>query len=253
VAFTRFKFDDNRPYVFKTADFGRSWSRLDAGLPALPVRVVREDPSRAGLLYLGNETGVWLSADDGRRWRPAAAQPAARAVTDLRVTRDGDLVAGHRRAGLLDLGRPLAAPAAGRRRRPGHVARAGDAADAALGRALRLAGGNPPSAGLPAGQNPPGGATLDYWLPAAPDSARPPRIEVVAAGGEVLRRYPAPADRVAPPPPGQPAAPPAFAPAAGHNRLTWDLRTEGARRVPGLLYDGPTAGWVVPPAGTRCA
>ncbi len=249
VAFTRFKFDDPRPYVFRTADFGRTWTRIDAGLPALPVRVVREDPARAGLLYLGNETGVWVSADAGRRWRPLQRNLPRVPVTDLRVTRDGDLVASTegRAYWILDDLSPVRqlADAVARSATPAGALRL--APRPAVRYGLALGGGGGGEGGAPAGQNPPAGATLDFWLPAAPDSARPVRVEVVNAGGEVLRRYPTPADRVAPPAPGAPARPPAFAPVAGHNRMTWDLRTEGVRLVPGLLYDSPTGGWVVPP------
>jgi photosystem II stability/assembly factor-like uncharacterized protein len=248
VAFTRFKWDDNRPYVLKTADFGRTWTRLDAGLPAYPVRVVREDPRRPGLLYLGNETGVWYSADDGRRWRPLQRNLPRVPVTDLRVSADGDLVAATegraywvlddlsplRQAGLA-LGAPP--PARPLLLAPRPAVRYG----------LNAGGpaGLPPGAAI--GQNPAGGATLDFWLPAAPDSARRARLEVVDAAGQVVRRYPTPADRLAPRAEGGGPAPRGFAPVAGHNRWTWDLRTEGARLVPALLYDGSTAGWVVPP------
>jgi hypothetical protein len=247
LAFTRFKFDDHRPYVLRTADFGRSWTRIDAGLPALPVRVVREDPARPGLLYLGNETGVWVSADDGRRWRPLQRNLPRVPITDLRVSADGDLVAATegRAYWILD---DLSAV----RQLADAVVRGASPARATLlapRAALRygLSGGGSPSAGGPTGQNPPGGATLDFWLPTAPDSARPARLEIADAAGQVVRRYPTPADRTAPPPEGRPAPPPAFAPVAGHNRMTWDLRTEAARRVPGLLYDSPANGWVVPP------
>ena len=93
LAFTRFRENDNRPYVLKTADYGKTWSRIDAGLPEFPTRVVREDPTRAGLLYVGGETGVWVSHDDGRRWAPLQRNLPRVPITDLRVTANGDLVA----------------------------------------------------------------------------------------------------------------------------------------------------------------
>ena len=243
VAFTRFKFDDNRPYVFKTADFGRTWARLDAGLPALPVRVVREDPARPGLLYLGNEAGVWTSADDGRRWRPLQRNLPRVPVTDLRVTRDGDLVAATegRAYWILDDLSPVRQLAEGvaRGRSPARPTLFAPRPAVRFG----LGGGG----GGTAGENPPGGAALDFWLPAAPDSARPVRVEIADAAGQVIRRYPTPPDRVAPPPEGRPAPRPALAPVAGHNRMRWDLRTEGGPVASGVLYDTPPSGWVVPP------
>jgi hypothetical protein len=206
------------------------------------VRVVREDPARAGLLYVGNESGVWMSHDDGRRWTPLQRNLPRVPVTDLRVSALGDLVAAtegraywilddlsplrQRADALRDVARPvLLAP------RP----------------AIRFAvdGGAPVPAGVARGQNAPGGATIDFVLPAKPDSARPVRLEIVGDGGAVLRRFPTPRDRIAAGGPG--GGPPAFAPAAGHNRVVWNLRTEGHRVIPGLVYDGPTSGWVVPP------
>ncbi|MGZ8468428.1 MAG: VPS10 domain-containing protein [Gemmatirosa sp.] len=248
LAFTRYKFDDNRPYVLRTTDYGRTWTRIDAGLPELPVRVVREDPARAGLLYVGNESGVWMSHDDGRRWTPLQRNLPRVPVTDLRVSAFGDLVAATegRAYWILDDLSPLRQRADALR-----ASAAGDAARPVLFAprpAIRFAvdGGAPVPLGVARGQNAPGGATIDFVLPAKPDSARPVRVEIVGDGGAVLRRFPTARDRVAAVGPGS-TPPPTFAAVAGHNRVVWNLRTEGHRVIPGLVYDGPTNGWVVPP------
>src|SRR5260370_30831410 len=66
MAVDRHRLDDNRPYIYKTADFGRSWTEIVAGLTATEfVHVVRQDPKRKGLLYAGTENGVYVSFDDG--------------------------------------------------------------------------------------------------------------------------------------------------------------------------------------------
>ncbi|WP_284350024.1 VPS10 domain-containing protein [Roseisolibacter agri] len=242
LAFTKYKFDDNRPYVLKTSDYGKTWSRIDAGLPELPVRVVREDPARAGLLYVGNESGVWMSHDDGRRWAPLQRNLPRVPVTDLRISTLGDLVAATegRAYWILDDLSPL-------RQRADALRDASRPLLFAPRPAYRYAvdGGAPVPAGAARGQNAPGGATIDFVLAAKPDSARPVRVEIVGEGGTVLRRFPTPRDRMATG--GPPGAAPGFAPVAGHNRLVWNLRTEGHRVIPGLVYDGPTTGWVVPP------
>lgn len=244
LAFTRYKFDDNRPYVLKTADYGKTWTRIDAGLPELPVRVVREDPARAGLLYAGNESGVWMSHDDGRRWTPLQRNLPRVPVTDLRVSALGDLVAATegRAYWILDDLSPL-------RQRAEALRETARPVLFAPRPAYRFAvdGGGPVPAGVARGQNAPGGATIDFVLPAKPDSARPVRVEILGEGGAVLRRYPTPRDRMAASGPGGGPAAPGFAPVAGHNRLVWNLRTEGHRVIPGLVYDGPTSGWVVAP------
>src|SRR5437867_2110350 len=70
AAATRYKLDDFRPYVYKTSDYGRSWKKLVAGIPASHfVRVVREDPTRRGLLFAGGEFGIYVSFDDGANWQ----------------------------------------------------------------------------------------------------------------------------------------------------------------------------------------
>ena len=92
LAATRYKFDDFRPYLFRTADYGATWKRIDAGIPdGAFTRVVREDPARRGLLYAGTETGLWVSFDEGGRWEPFQRNLPAVPITDLAV-KEGDLV-----------------------------------------------------------------------------------------------------------------------------------------------------------------
>ena len=98
VAATRYKLDDNRPFLFKTSDYGASWQKITHGIPDDDfTRVVREDPTRRGLLYAGTETGVYLSRDDGESWQSlrstGSVQPLPVVpVHDLAV-KDNDLVA----------------------------------------------------------------------------------------------------------------------------------------------------------------
>lgn len=95
MAVYRYREDDWRPYIFRTDDFGRRWRLLTDGrngIPAdHPVRVVREDPERQGLLYAGTEFGLFISFDDGRRWHPFRQNLPVTPITDLAVHR-GDLV-----------------------------------------------------------------------------------------------------------------------------------------------------------------
>ncbi|HET9012245.1 MAG TPA: hypothetical protein VFN38_10560, partial [Gemmatimonadaceae bacterium] len=95
VAVVRYLLGDFSPYIYKTEDYGRSWTRLTTGangIPAdAPTRVVREDPDRPGLLYAGTEFGMYLSFDDGAHWRPFQLNLPITPVTDIRVHRQ-DLV-----------------------------------------------------------------------------------------------------------------------------------------------------------------
>jgi photosystem II stability/assembly factor-like uncharacterized protein len=94
IAVQRYRLDDFTPYVFRTDDFGATWSRLTDGRNGIPidhpVRVVREDPERKGLLYAGTEFGLFVSFDDGARWQSLQLNLPATPVTDLKV-HHGDL------------------------------------------------------------------------------------------------------------------------------------------------------------------
>jgi len=88
----RHKTGDYAPYVYKSTDLGGSWTRIDAGLPDGEFcRVVREDPNRAGLLYVGTELGIHVSFDDGASWQPLQANLPVTPIYDF-VVKDTDLV-----------------------------------------------------------------------------------------------------------------------------------------------------------------
>ena len=89
-----YKWDDFRPYLYKTSDYGKSWKKIDAGIPdGAFTRVIREDPHRRGLLYAGTETGMYVSFDDGERWQPLQLNLPVVPITDLAVhKRERDLV-----------------------------------------------------------------------------------------------------------------------------------------------------------------
>ncbi|MGH2443017.1 MAG: glycosyl hydrolase, partial [Chloroflexota bacterium] len=92
IAATRYKLDDYRPYLYKTADYGESWIGITAGIGAGDfTRVIREDPQRRGLLYAGTETGVYVSFDDGGLWQRVGGDFPIVPVYDL-LRKDDDLV-----------------------------------------------------------------------------------------------------------------------------------------------------------------
>jgi photosystem II stability/assembly factor-like uncharacterized protein len=225
LAVDRHRLDDPAPYVYRTRDAGVRWARADAGIvPNAYVRVVRADPTRAGLLYAGTETGVYVSFDDGDHWQSLQLNMPTVAVHDLAV-HDGDLVAAtHGRAfWVLDDLTPL--------EQLGDSMLGAAAFLFAPRRAVRIRRSEnvdtPLPAEVPQGQNPPAGAVIDYYLASAPSA--PITLEILDAGGDVVRRV-ASDDR--PPPPPAPSQfsdnwLPPFAPLsarAGHNRFVWDLR-----------------------------
>ena len=92
LAATRYKLDDTRPYLYKTSDYGETWTAITGGIPAHEfTRVIREDPGRRGLLYAGTETGVYISFDDGGNWQRAGGNLPVSPIHDL-VVKDHDLV-----------------------------------------------------------------------------------------------------------------------------------------------------------------
>ena len=93
LAGTRYKLDDNTPYLFKTSDYGQSWTRITDGIPADDhCRVIRCDPTTPGLLFVGTETGLYVSQDDGAGWQRWEEGLPVVPVYDLRV-KGGALVA----------------------------------------------------------------------------------------------------------------------------------------------------------------
>jgi photosystem II stability/assembly factor-like uncharacterized protein len=92
VAATRYKLGDFQPYLYKTTDYGKTWTKITNGIDGEHfTRVVREDPKRKGLLYAGTETGMYISFDDGQNWKPFQMNLPIVPITDLAV-KDNNLI-----------------------------------------------------------------------------------------------------------------------------------------------------------------
>ncbi len=89
------RFDDFKPYLFKTTDFGATWSNLSGNLPQWPVNVIVEDTQKASVLFAGTDGGVYVSTDGGARWLALKSNMPPAPVTDMLIhSREQDLVAG---------------------------------------------------------------------------------------------------------------------------------------------------------------
>ncbi|MDZ4714209.1 MAG: hypothetical protein SH819_01960 [Cytophagales bacterium] len=89
VVSLRYQLGDWKPYIFKTFDYGKTWSLITKGIPSdYPVRVVREDPTVEGILYAGTEYGMFVSLDDGANWQPFQQNLPVTPVTDIKVFRN---------------------------------------------------------------------------------------------------------------------------------------------------------------------
>jgi photosystem II stability/assembly factor-like uncharacterized protein len=94
IAATRYKLGDYKPYLFKTKDYGKTWTKITEGIDASHfTRVVRIDPKRAGLLYAGTESGMYISFDDGASWKPFQLNLPIVPITDLTIKNDNLIAA----------------------------------------------------------------------------------------------------------------------------------------------------------------
>jgi hypothetical protein len=181
----RFRLDDLHPYIYRTHDGGKSWQKIASGLPDdEPVNTVREDPERKGLLFAGTERSVYVSWDDGDHWQSLQMNLPPTSIRDL-VVHQADVVVGtHGRSfWILDNITPLrqfspkvaAAPAYLFAPQLTYRVRRNNNTDTPL----------PPEE--PAGQNPPDGAMIDYWLKEA--ASAPVMIEITDENGKLIRRF----------------------------------------------------------------
>ena len=219
---------DFHPYIYRTDDYGRTWTGITAGIPdGSFVRVVRADPKRQGLLYAGTENGVFVSFDDGQEWQSLQLNLPTCSVRDLAI-RDGDLVAATfgRAFWILDDLSPLRqlnARVAGAR---AHLFQPAEAV-----RVRRDTNSDTPlPPEVPVGTNPPAGALLDYTLRSEP--SQPIELAIYDASGNLVRQFSsAPIPESVRRPEKWPtisdywmANPEPLPTHIGMNRFTWDLR-----------------------------
>jgi photosystem II stability/assembly factor-like uncharacterized protein len=184
AAVNRFRLDDLHPHVYRTHDGGKTWTEIVKGLPDDPVNVVREDPVRKGLLFAGSERAVYVSFDDGDEWQPLRLNMPATSIRDLVVHRDDIVVGTHGRSfWILDDITPL--------RQLDEATASTDAFLFAPQTAYRVQRNvntdTPLPPEEPAGQNPPDGAIINYYLKS--DAATPVTLEILDRGGKLVRRF----------------------------------------------------------------
>ena len=183
--------DDMNPHLWRTHDDGRTWTEINTGIaPGAVTNSIREDPKVRGLLYSSTDTQVWVSYDDGDHWQSLRINMPAISVRDLQLKDDStclcsDLIAATHGRGfwILDNVTPLRA-----------IATAGNAGSStylvkpATGVRVRFAENDPTPwpPEIPAGENPPAGAVIDYHLGA---NAGTVNVQIVDAGGKVIRTY----------------------------------------------------------------
>jgi photosystem II stability/assembly factor-like uncharacterized protein len=181
---SRFRIDDERPYIYRTHDGGKTWKLITSGLPDFgPVDTVREDPVRKGLLFAGTENSVWVSFDDGDHWQSLQLNLPHTSMRDLLIYHDDLIVATHGRSfWILDDIAPL---------REAHAVTATEPhliAPATTFRVQRDTNTDTPlPPDEPAAANPPDGVIIDYYLAHA--SSLPVTLEILDARGHLVRKF----------------------------------------------------------------
>jgi photosystem II stability/assembly factor-like uncharacterized protein len=251
-AATMYKFDDFRPYLYKTTDYGKNWARIDSGiLPNAFTRVIREDPNHRDLLVAGTETGMYVSSNGGAAWRSFQLNLPVVPITDLAIQkREKELVVATqgRSFWILD-DLPLIY----------------QLADSTLKEDMKLfapketyrtlRGGFRIPRGEPVGQNPASGVAVYFSFKEKPQNEV--TLEFVDNAGKLIRKF---SSKAAPSRTGAPSGgedddgPPRPAGAdripadAGLNRFVWDLHYPDATTFPGLImWAGNTRGPVIVP------
>ncbi len=236
VAATMYKWDDFKPYLFVTRDYGKTWTEIDNGIPAKSfTRVIREDPNHKGLLVAGTESGMYISFDGGAAWRPFQLNLPMVPITDLAFDkRERELVVATqgRAFWILDdvpLLYQLSPEALGE---TAHLF--------APKESIRGLDSSPVALGTPLGQNPAAGAAIYYSFKEKPKSEA--TLEILEAGGKLVKKFSSAEKKEE-----QPADPEAdaFGPGgageklpteAGLNRFVWNLRYADAVKFPGMIF-----------------
>ncbi len=229
LAATRYKLHDHSPYVFKTSDYGKTWRKITNGIPdEYFTRVIREDPAKQGLLYLGTELGMFVSFDDGDHWQPIQGNLPVVPIHDMAVKNNDLIAATHGRSfWILDDLTPLQQISDGVTGSDAHLFKPRSTYRIAQPMGFGRGGGIPGKdyqringetvtfyekrneAGevkrvyLNAGQNPPDGVPINYYLKNAPDEGA--TIAILDSNDNVINTF-------------------KRSPKAGMNKLVWNMR-----------------------------
>jgi photosystem II stability/assembly factor-like uncharacterized protein len=237
VAANRYQVDDFHPYIYRTHDFGKTWTLVARGIAEDTfVRTVRQDPVRPQLLYAGTETGVYVSFDDGDDWQSLQLNLPVVPVTDLTV-HEGDVIISTqgRSFWILDDVTPLEQVAGDVTAAPLHLFKPRPAYRTGRGRSFGPGGGAP------------SGVIVDYSLAQA--ATQPVKLEFLDASGKTIKTLSSEAK-------GEPemrgrggrfagSGRVAVSTRAGLNRMIWDMRYPDAQGLQGVstnLFGGSLRG-----------
>ncbi|MCE2994357.1 MAG: VPS10 domain-containing protein [Cyclobacteriaceae bacterium] len=219
---TSYKFGDYTPYIYKTTDYGKTWTQITQGIPSEEfARVVRADLKRPGLLYAGTEKGMWVSFDDGASWNSFKLNIPPVPIADLTVKNDNLIAATHGRGfWMIDDLTPL------------------QQLTSELASKDRILYKPMPTYRMPSqggyreprkgeGENHPGGVMVHFYLKAL-DEKDEVKITFVENNGKVIRTFSNQSKE----------RNQQLKIKAGGNRFVWDMRYPGFQSFPGLVFYG---------------
>ena len=238
-AATNYKQDDQKPYLYKTNDYGKTWKKIVNGIPDTDfTRVIREDPNRKNFLYAGTETGVYYSSDSGDAWHNLRLNLPVVPIHDLAIQRrDQDLVvATHGRSFYVLDNLPLLYQLSDAEKSDAFLFKPEDAYRQAGGGGFNFGGS------ATVGANPPNGAVIHYYLKSKPKDVS---IEFLDTSGKVVRKFTSRGGATGASPAGGGGrfGEPTVSTDVGLNRFVWNYRLPNATNLPGLiLWGGSIAG-----------
>ena len=246
IATTKYKFNDHTPGLYKTSDYGKTWKRIDNGIPRNAfTRVIREDQERKGMLFAGTELGVFMSWDDGANWEPFQLNLPVTPITDMKVHKGNLVIATSGRSFWIfddlsvlrqykkgnsgvSLYKPKDAPLSNH--------------------SSPLNGSNPNFKGTNTyvGVNPANGIVLYYDLPALKKDEHL-RLTVKNEKGAVIRTFSSKGDQTYRRWAGGPPPEPRLSANKGLNRFVWDMRHHIIPGVPDVYIEASYRGHKAPP------
>ena len=228
IAGTKYKTGDNKPYLFKTKDYGKTWTKITNGIPSDQfTRVVRVDPKRQGLLYSGTEKGMFISFDDGASWSNFQLDLPIVPITDLTIKNDNLIAATQGRSfWLIDDITPL-------HQLNDQIANSTYHLFNPMA-SYRMGGGRSWQS-KSAGKNHPGGVMVHFYLKDVNDSSKI-ELEFMEQDGSSIKKFSTTAKE----------RNKKMKAEDGFNRFVWNMRYESAERFDGLIMwaagtNGPTA------------
>lgn len=243
IATTRYKFNDYTPGIYKTTDYGKTWTNISKGIPmGAFTRVVREDTKVKNLLFAGTETGMYISKDDGANWNSFQLNLPLTPITDLKVAHDDLIVATSGRSywilDELNAVRELQPKVDQIKLYTPEVALLGSWSSSMNGGNLDKFTGTHPFQGL----NPANGMVIYYHLPENFADSTELTLEVLDAAGKLVRKISSKKDADFTPWEGGPSSEPTISTRKGVNRFVWNLRYPTVPGVNGAYIESSYSG-----------